>query len=335
MDILMQLLVFSAKAIILVTMILICLIGIVGILSKGKEKMQGNITIKNINKKYREIQETILAEILPKSQFKKHLKQYQATEKVKAKTELTAPLKKVFVLNFNGDIKATAVNALREEITAVLNVASTQDEVVVRLESGGGMVHAYGLAAAQLTRVRDRGIPLTVTVDKVAASGGYLMASVANKILAAPFAIIGSIGVIVQIPNFHRVLKDKHIDFEQLTAGDFKRTLTMFGPNTEEGREKLQTEIEEVHQLFKNSIHQYRTQVDIKRVSTGEHWLGTQAFDLRLVDEIKTSDDYLLTLSQTAHIYELNYQVKKSFASKILGAASLYIKDDYSTVLMK
>ncbi len=117
--------------------------------------------------------------------------------------------------------------------------------MVVKVESAGGMVHAYGLAAAQLARIRAKNIPLTITVDKVAASGGYLMASVANKILAAPFAIIGSIGVIVQMPNFNRVLHDKHVDFEQLTAGAYKRTLTMFGHNTDEGREKLQEEIEE------------------------------------------------------------------------------------------
>jgi serine protease SohB len=184
-------------------------------------------------------------------------------------------------------------------------------------------VHAYGLAAAQLSRIREKKIPLTVTVDKVAASGGYLMACVANKILAAPFAIIGSIGVVVQMPNFHRLLKQKHVDFEQLTAGDYKRTLTMFGHNTEEGREKLQEEIEEIHHLFKDAIQANRPQIDIEKVSTGEHWLGTQAFSLRLVDKIETSDDYLVAKSEAANLYEISYETKKSLSQKLTAAANM------------
>ena len=226
------------------------------------------------------------------------------------------------MLDFHGDMRASAVATLREEITAILNVATPGDEVILRLESPGGVVHGYGLAAAQLMRLRTRQIPLTVAVDKIAASGGYMMACVANKILAAPFAIIGSIGVVVQLPNFHRVLKDKHIDFEQHTAGEFKRTITLFGENTEEGREKLQHELEDIHQLFKNLIVEHRQQIDIQKVATGEHWLGQQALGLNLVDEIKTSDDYLLERSKDATLYELCYEVKKPFLSRLSGTAS-------------
>jgi serine protease SohB len=190
------------------------------------------------------------------------------------------------------------------------------------------MVHAYGLAAAQLARLREQQIPLTVIVDKVAASGGYLMASIANKILAAPFAIIGSIGVIVQLPNFHRLLKEKNVDFEQLTAGGFKRTLTMFGHNTEEGREKLQHEIEEIHSLFKHAILEYRSHIDIDKVSTGEHWLGSQAIHYQLVDEIKTSDDYLLEKSKSCHLYEIHYATKKSLGGK-LSSMMNYVHENY------
>jgi serine protease SohB len=195
---------------------------------------------------------------------------------------------------------------------------------VVCVESGGGMVHAYGLATAQLQRIRNKKLTLTVVVDKVAASGGYLMSCVANKILAAPFAIIGSIGVIVQIPNFHRVLKEKQIDLEQLTAGNFKRTLTMFGHNTKEGREKLQEEIEVIHHDFKQVIQDHRQQVDIDKVATGEHWLAIQALELKLVDELTTSDDYLLEQAKTANVYEISYQAKKSFMSKLSASASLF-----------
>jgi serine protease SohB len=210
---LIQLALFSAKALILVVLILILLAGIIALLTRGREKMSDRISMKNINEKYFATQESLYSEILSKDKFKKHTKDQKATQKKQAKDKTDK--KNIFIVNFDGDIKASAVNSLREEITAILSVATPQDEVVVRLESGGGMVHSYGLGAAQLARVKAKNIPLTVTVDKVAASGGYLMACVANKILAAPFAIIGSIGVIVQLPNFNRLLREKHIDFEQ------------------------------------------------------------------------------------------------------------------------
>lgn len=313
--------IFILKALIIVILILALVAGILMIVSRSKEKLQGKICIKNLNKKFEETTDTILEEILPKKLFKKHLKKQKAAEKIRNKDD--SEKRNLFVLNFEGDIKASAVTALREEVTAVLGVAKPTDEVVVRVESAGGMVHAYGLAAMQLQRFREQKIPLTVVVDKVAASGGYLMACIANKLLAAPFSIIGSIGVIVQMPNFHRLLKEKHIDFEQLTAGSFKRTLTVFGHNTEEGREKLKEEIEDIHQLFKNLIHQYRQQVDIEKVSTGEHWLGSQALDLKLVDDLTTSDDYLFLQSKNANVYEINYHVKKSLASRLTSSVSL------------
>jgi len=316
--------VFFLKAVIIVAVILFLLIGIIAILSKGKESLQGRLVVKNLNKKYLETADNIYAEILPKDKYKQYQKNHKQSEKDKKKANEKCLDKNIFVIHFNGDIKASAVSALREEITAILNVAKTNDEVVILLESGGGMVHAYGLAAAQLTRLRHQQIPLTVIVDKVAASGGYLMASVANKILAAPFAIIGSIGVIVQLPNFNRWLKEKNIDFEQLTAGGFKRTLTMFGHNTEQGREKLQHEIEEIHTIFKTAIQSYRQQIDIDKVSTGEHWLGTKALEYALVDEIKTSDDYLLEKSKDHNIYEISYRTKKSFGHKLSGALNMF-----------
>jgi serine protease SohB len=336
LDALVQLGLFSAKAIIIVVLILVLVAGIIAIASKGKNVLKGKMSIKNLNQKYDETKTTLLETVLPKEQFKQFLKNEKAAEKALKKTRSPEHDKNVYVLNFCGDLKASAVSALREEVTAILGIANPEDEVVVRLESAGGMVHAYGLAAAQLARLREHHIPLTITVDKVAASGGYMMASVANKILAAPFAIIGSIGVIVQLPNFNRLLKDNHIDFEQLTAGDYKRTLTMFGHNTEEGREKLKEEIEEIHHLFKNSILQYRPELNIDRVATGEHWLGTQALELKLVDEIQTSDDYLLNLCKKANLYELCYEVKKPLTSRLMSTANaLFKREEYSAVLLK
>lgn len=321
MESLSQLLLFSGKVLVLVVFLLILLTGIISILGRGKEKLRGRITIKNLNKKYRETTETLSAEILSKTQLKKFHKEQKKLDKLREKSENNLPKKKIFILNFDGDIKATAVSSLREEITAILGVATHQDEVVVKIESGGGMVHAYGLAASQLMRLRQQNIPLTVVIDKIAASGGYMMACIGNKILAAPFAIIGSIGVVVQMPNFHRLLKDKHIDFEQITAGQFKRTLTLFGENTKQGREKMHEEIEDIHRLFKDLIKENRPELDINQVATGEHWLGSQALELRLVDELRTSDDYLLKQSQHAELFEICFHIKKSFAEKIASGA--------------
>lgn len=317
--VLLEITLFAAKTFILLLFFIILMVVFFALLSKGK-KVKGRINVKNISKKYQETTETLLQETLTKKELKAYHKSLKHTEKDKTHKHL-------FVIDFQGDMRASAVDALREEVTAILNISDHVDEVVVKLESTGGVVHGYGLAAAQLARLKERNIPLTISIDKVAASGGYMMACIGDKILSAPFAIIGSIGVIVQLPNFNRVLKDKHIDFEQFTAGEFKRTVTLFGKNTQEGKDKLQEEIEEVHQLFKNLIVDHRPQLDIDKVATGEHWLGLQAIELNLVDEIKTSDDYLLTRSKDVGIYQISFESKKPMLQKFLGASSRILYD--------
>jgi serine protease SohB len=324
-------LLFVAKIATIVVAILILLLGIVIILSKGKPEHKEVIKVKKINDKFEEITQKLREEILSKHNLKKLLKAEKQAAKAAKKAssqeqhttddqsaEQEQAEKRLFVVHFNGDIRASAVKNLREEITAILTIATSNDEVVICLESPGGMVHAYGLASSQLKRIRKQNIPLTVIVDKVAASGGYMMACVANRIIAAPFAIIGSIGVIAQIPNFNRLLKKKDIDFEQITGGQYKRTLTMFGKNTKEGREKFQEEINETHELFKTFVIENRPKLDINAVSTGEHWFGAKALELNLIDEIMTSDDYLLNASQDAEIFEIKHiSAKKGLMDRI------------------
>lgn len=226
--------------------------------------------------------------------------------------------KRVFVLNFSGDLQASGVTALRHEVTALLSRTRQGDEVVLRLESAGGLVHAYGLAASQLDRIAAAGVRLTVCVDKVAASGGYLMACVAEQILAAPFAVLGSIGVVAQIPNIHRLLKRHDVDIELLTAGEYKRTLTVLGENTEAGREKFQRDLETTHELFKHHVAERRPQLDIGAAATGEVWLGTRALAMGLVDRIQTSDEYLAALvAEGAAVYELRYRQRQSWRQRL------------------
>jgi serine protease SohB len=244
-------------------------------------------------------------------------KKAEHKQKDKAAKKGKAPRPRTFVLDFDGDIRASAVESLREEISAVVQVAKPQDEVLLRLESPGGMVHTYGLAASQLRRLRTAGIRLTAAVDEVAASGGYMMACVADQIIAAPFAVIGSIGVVAQIPNFNRLLKEHNIDFELHTAGEYKRTLTLFGENTEAAREKFREELESTHKLFKGFVTDNRPQLDIDRVATGEHWYGSRALELKLIDAMQTSDDYLLAASKERDIFEVHFKRRKAFPERL------------------
>ena len=253
-------------------------------------------------------------------QFQKALAK-KAKQKLKEKGKSKQKEKRLFVLDFDGDIKASAVKHLREEISAIISTANKGDEVVLRLESGGGMVHGYGLAAAQLVRLKEAGLTLTVCVDKIAASGGYMMACVADKILAAPFAVVGSIGVVSQMPNFNKWLKKHDIDYEMFTAGEYKRTVTMFGENDDEDRAKYKEELEQTHELFKHFVTTYRPQLELSKVANGDHWYGEDALKLNLVDELSTSDAYLLKQMEDYQAYALMSRQKPTFAEK-LGLAN-------------
>lgn len=306
---------FLSKTLTLAIALVAIVAALAVISSKSKLKHKDKLEIKKLNDKYHDMEKTLQAHTLSKNSYKLYLKEQKKLLKDLEHTR--DERKRLFVLNFHGDIRATAIRHLREEITALLTVATPADEIVLRLESPGGVVPGYGLAASQLQRIRDRQIPLTITIDKFAASGGYMMAVVGNKILAAPFAVVGSIGVIAQLPNFHRLLKKNDIDFEQIMAGQYKRTLTVFGENTPEGRQKLQEEINATQRLFTAFVATHRPQVDIVRVATGEHWYGEQALELKLVDALITCDDYLLTASQDSDIYEICYTAKKSVMERL------------------
>ncbi|WP_019671985.1 protease SohB [Psychrobacter lutiphocae] len=277
----------------------------------------------HLNKSQQEHRKRLIEAVEDKNTVKKFQKALakKAKQKLKEKHKSKDKEKRIFVLDFDGDIKASAVKHLREEISAIISTAKIGDEVVVRLESGGGMVHSYGLAAAQLVRLKDAGLTLTICVDKIAASGGYMMACVADKILAAPFAVIGSIGVVSQMPNFNKWLKKHDIDYEMFTAGEYKRTVTMFGENDDEDRAKYKEELEQTHKLFKHFVTTYRPTLDLFKVANGDHWYGKDALNLNLVDELKTSDAYLLEQMEHHQVYALQSRQKPTLAEK-LGLAN-------------
>ena len=330
MDLVYEYGLFLAK-IATVVVALVIVISLIANVTQRKKHRRGELRVTRLNEQYKTMQEEMAVALLDPHQQKlwhkeqkKKEKQEAKTAKARAKRGDVAPSGKatLYVLDFKGSMDAHEVTSLREEITAVLAVAKPQDEVLLRLESPGGVVHGYGLASSQLQRLRERNIPLTVAVDKVAASGGYMMACVANKIVAAPFAIVGSIGVVAQVPNFNRLLKRNDIDVELHTAGQYKRTLTLFGENTEEGREKFREDLNETHQLFKQFVQNMRPSLDIDQVATGEHWYGIQAKEKGLVDEIRTSDDLLVQLMPQKDVVSVRYTRRKKLMDKFTGSAA-------------
>ena len=306
---------FLLKALTIVGAIII-VVGTVAAAGR-KVSMQEGLEIEHLNKKYQSMASALKQAVLKKADWKAEAKQDKEKAKADAKSDEKRP--RSYVIDFKGDLKATAVASLREEISAILEVAGPDDQVIVRLENHGGIVHEHGLAASQLARVRDQDIELLVSVDKVAASGGYLMACVANKIVAAPFAILGSIGVIAQLPNFNRMLDEHGIDFEMITAGKYKRNVTIFGKNTDEDRAKLKEELEDVHSLFKDAVSKYRQDLDLEQIATGEHWYGTRALELGLADELKTSDELLAELAKDRDLYRVTWKVKQPLQKRLLA----------------
>ena len=300
-----------------VVTIVVAIIAVIGFAAASRKGGHEGLEVESINKKHKALAAGLRNAVLQKGEQKKEAKQEKKRAKEDAKNISSRP--RSFVIDFEGDLKASAVPSLREEVSAILDVATADDEVIVRLENHGGVVHEHGLAASQLVRIRDRGIPLIVCVDKVAASGGYLMACVASKIYAAPFAILGSIGVLAQIPNFNRLLDSHGIDFEQVTAGKYKRTVTMFGENTDEDRAKLKEELEEVHNLFKSAVSAYRPSLDLEKIATGEHWYGTRALDMGLADEIKTSDELIAELIADRELYQVAFRVKQPLQKRLMA----------------
>ena len=314
---------FFAKILTVTFVFLFLFMFVFFLISRAKSESLEHLEIKHFNQKIEDMQTSMNALILDKKEFKNRLKNIK--KKHKDENKIVNGKKRMFVLTFKGDIRASEASALSDEITAVLSIIKPDDEVVVILESAGGTVHGYGYAASQLTRIKNKGHKLTMVVDKVAASGGYMMACVADKIVAAPFAIIGSIGVLAQIPNFNKLLKKHNIDFEEISAGKYKRTLTMFGKNTDEDRQKLQDELEQTHILFKDFVKYNRDQVEIEKIATGEHWYGTQALELKLVDELATSDAYLTNATEEFNVYLVKYIRKKSPIEKILSTVRSHL----------
>ncbi len=343
MDFLIELGLFVSKAAIIVTAFIVIIGAIVSTVHRHKPSEEGHIVVTDISTKFKELHEGMLEEVMDEKDFKNYKKSSKKEQKQADKAKQKAQKKskndsnpsaspeqnenidksseetvsRTFVIDFDGGENAEEVECLREEISAILTIATEKDEVLLRLESPGGVVHGYGHAASQLQRLTDKKVKLIASIDEVAASGGYMMACVADEIISAPFAIVGSIGVIAELPNFNRLLKKFDVDIEQHTAGEFKRTLTILGQNTDKGREKFKEELDEAHDLFKQWVSTHREQLEIDKVATGEHWFGQQALDLKLVDKLGTSDDYLMAKAADGHVFEVKFELPKQLSSRL------------------
>lgn len=314
MELLWELLEFVAKAAIIV-MAAVLIVGVIASAAQRQKAEKGELQIDNLSAQLRQLSTRLKHKMMDKKAAKKAAKADKQQAKQEQQQQAEQP--RLFVLDFVGGMEAKEVSALSKEISAIIALAKAGDKVVLRLESGGGTVNGYGLGAAQLQRLRDADLELTVCVDRVAASGGYMMACVAQQLIAAPFAIVGSIGVVAQMPNFNRWLKKHDVDFEQVTAGEYKRTLTLFGENTQAGRDKFKHDLEAIHQQFKAHISQYRPQLDLDQVATGEFWTAQAALHLGLVDKLQTSDAWLLEQAANYQVFSLRYVNKKPLGERI------------------
>jgi serine protease SohB len=317
MEILWDVAGFGAKALLVFITFVLCALVAAALVRRGRRPPAG-IRVRAMNQSFRRTMDQVRRSVMTAKDFKRDRRQ-----RAKAERKRDVPEKNLYVLDFKGDMVAGAVDSLREEITAVVSVARPGDEVVLRLESAGGVMHAYGLAASHLTRLKARNVHLTVCIDRIAASGGYLMACVADEILAAPFAIVGSIGVAAPVPNLHRLLDRHGVDYEEMTAGEYKRTVSMLAEITEKGRAKLQEQIEDAHALFKEFVEEYRPGLDLEEVGTGEHWYGSRAEALGLVNRLVTSDDYLLSRLDEANLYAVTFERQRKVRERIAQTMSV------------
>lgn len=317
----LELLEFAAKGAVVTVCIAVISLLLASLVRRNRSPSP-RLEVRKLNERYESLARSLRHRVMGKKAFK----EWHKANKSGDDGEKTGAAKKpsVYVLDFDGDLLATATASLREEITAIVSMAEATDEVVLRLETPGGAVPHYGLAAAQLARLKAKGIKLTVCIDRVAASGGYMMACVADSIVAAPFAIVGSIGVVAQVPNLHRLLKHHDIDYEEMTAGEFKRTVSVFGEISAKGRAKFQDQLEETHGLFKEFVKAQRPSLDIDAVATGEYWLGRRTLELGLVDRLATSDEYLLERAKNASLFGLSYHRENAWRAR-LGRLSTHI----------
>lgn len=315
-----ELLLFVAKSLVALVVLTLAVI-VIARAARGGGTSRGRLRITRLNDRIGGLEASLRLPRLGKKEQKAWLKKREAAETALEQSGRPA----TFVVDFKGDLQASAVEDLRETVSAIIAGHREGDEVLLRIESPGGTVHGYGLAASQLARLRAAGLRVVACVDKVAASGGYMMACESDEVVAAPFAIVGSIGVVASVPNLHRLLEKYGVDYEEMTAGEHKRTVSMFGKIEPEGREKFLEQLAEIHNLFRDHVLRNRPAAKAELISTGEHWPASRAVELGLVDRIATSDDEVMRRVKEREVYEVRYRRPRSWQSRMGRAAAMQL----------
>lgn len=234
----------------------------------------------------------------------------------------------VFVIDYVGSMMASEVVYLTAKIDAIILKSNKDDEVVINITSPGGAVSGYGLVASQIKRLKTAGLKITATVDTVAASGGYMAAVVSDEIIAAPFAMVGSIGVVANVMIYEELLKNIGIQTNVYTSGDSKRTVVPSRvPNAEE-EAKLEAQLEEIHSRFKDHVLSFRPDIDEDKVFTGQAFLAADAINFGLVDKIGTSDELLLNLYKDGHrLIEVQFIIEENIGGSVTKQVSAGLVD--------
>ncbi len=223
----------------------------------------------------------------------------QAPRDPSVEAGLPGPPPRLAVLRFQGlrDLNASGDQRLSEAIDEVLVNRDHFEEAVVIIDSPGGTTHGYGHAYALLERLSASGLKVTACIDRIGASGGYLMALPADRILAGPFAIVGSVGVVAGIPNVKRLLEEKGVSYRLFVAGDKKRVVHFADDDGPEVREYMDEKLAGIHTQFLQAVEKHRgDRVKLDEVRSGDHWSAEESVEkgLGLVDELQTSAEYLL-----------------------------------------
>ena len=313
---------FALKAALIVAALagFVALVALIAGRRRGEAEGAPRLIARSLDERYEAMADALNARLIDKKALKALVNARRKATKAAEKSGARVLAKRVFVLDFKGDIRARAARRLANEIDAVLTVARPEaDEVVLKIESPGGTITGYGLAAAEVMRLKAHKIKVTACVDQVAASGGYLMACAADRIVAAPFAVVGSIGVVAQVPNLHRLLKKNDVDYEEITAGEFKRSVSVFAKITPAGREHFRGKLDAAHEAFKRFVQQCRPGLDIDKVGDGDMWLASEGLGLGLVDALMTSDELLFAARGEARLYEIAVEQRKSLLQQLAG----------------
>lgn len=279
---------------------------------KGKAQNEQKIALKSYEKRYYEALTPQVREFVEKKDLTALKKAQKAAQKEKGSC--------LYVIDFDGDMQASNTVQLAETTSCLLPLLRSTDKVLVRVKSSGGLVPHYGYAASQLSRLRSKA-SLTVAIDHIAASGGYLMACVAHEIIAAPFAIVGSIGVVGLVPNVHPLLKNHGIDVHEHTAGEYKRSLSPWAAVTPEKVQRYEHELSMTHELFQEFVQQYRPNLEPEVLQTGEYRYAARSVgDTGLVDKVQSSDDFIAEHLPKYHVIFVTCREEKSVWQRLSGA---------------